>query len=81
MEAVRLLVAAGVNVDKFNHAKWTSLHVAALKGQIGTLQILMGSGKADVNAGTEGRNETILHILARKANKSTFNYNIYISLL
>ena len=81
LEAVRLLVAAGVNVDKFNKAKWTSLHVAALKGQIGTMQILMGSGKADVNAGTEGRNETILHILARKANKSTFNYNIYIECL
>ena len=33
------------------------------------MQILMGSGKVDVNAAVEDSNETILHILARKAEK------------
>ena len=34
------------------------------------MQILMGSGKVDVNAAVEASNETILHILARKAEKN-----------
>ena len=41
------------------------------------MQILMGSGKVDVNAAKEGSNETILHILARKAEK----FNVYIECL
>ena len=45
------------------------------------MQILMGSGKVDVNAAVEGTNETILHILARKADKSNFSYNVYIECL
>ena len=36
------------------------------------MQILMGSGKVDVNAAVEASNETILHILARKAEKSKY---------
>ena len=45
------------------------------------MQILMGSGKVDVNAAVEGTNETILHILARKSDKSNFSYNVYIECL
>ena len=81
LEAVRILVASGANCSKLNNAKFAPLHVAARKGQIGTMQILMGSGKADVNSTTTEKGETILHILARKANKSTINYNIYIECL
>jgi len=81
LEAVRLLVSSGASCTQFNKANHTSLHVAARKGQIGTMQILMGSGKVDVNAAVEGSNETILHILARKADKSNFSYNVYIECL
>ena len=59
MEAVRLLVAAGANCNKRNEAGFTSLHRSAYKGQLGILKILLDSGKADINATTEGNADTI----------------------
>ena len=41
----------------------------------------MGPGKVDVNGALKGSNETILHILARKADKSNSSYNVYIECL
>ena len=74
------MVSAGADCNQFNKSKVTPLHVAARKGLIGVLQILLGSGKADINA-TMQNGETILHILARKSGNSTAFYNIYIECL
>ena len=49
------------------------------KGQLGILKILLGSGKADINATTEGNADTILHILAR--NTWNFHDKVYIECL
>ena len=46
------------------------------------MQILMGSGKVDVNAAVVGSNDTILHILAKRAeNSRAENSNVYIECL
>ena len=78
-EAVRLLVTAGVDCNRFNRAKSTPLHLAARKGQVSMLQILMGSN-ADVNAAM-ANGETILHILTRKCAKSNLLHNLYLECL
>ena len=86
-EAVRLLVKAGIDCNKFNKAKAAPLHLAARKGLIGVLQILLRSGKCDVNATMPNNGETILHILARKCGKSPASsssgsyYDIYVECL
>ena len=79
-EAVRLLVAAGADCNVFNRAKSTPIHLAARRGQVAMLQILLGSGKADVNAAMSN-GETILHVLARKCNKNNLLHNLYLECL
>ena len=74
------MVTSGANCNQVNKARSTPLHLAARKGQIGTLQILLGSGKSDINAVTTN-GETILHILARKSGRSTPSYNLYLECL
>ena len=79
-EAVRLLVAASADCNVFNRAKLTPIHSAARKGQVAMLQILLGSGKADVNAAMSN-GETILHVLARKCHRSNLLHNLYLECL
>lgn len=73
VEAVRLLVASGANCNIFSKSKSTAFHTSARKGNVAIMQILLGSGKAEVNAVTSD-GKSVLHILAKKAGKDTPDY-------
>lgn len=82
VEATRLLASSGANGNVVSTGtRSVPLHIAARKGNVAILQILLSAkAKADINA-TTADGKTVLHILAKKCGKSSPNYTSYLECL
>jgi len=71
--AVKLLLAAGADVNAMTRSEWTALYVAALNGHADIVEILLSQG-ADVAAamglGDERTNRNLMRMVAEEAKES-----------